>query len=365
MSRRRWIVGCCIALLAVHCGHGQHGAGGASEARQCQGVRPPGNTGKGFFTRGSTIYDANGCPFIPMGFNALVYWQTDRAAQLASIDPIASQGANTVRIVTQSAGEFGWNANPGTHRELVARLDARGLVSVLEMHDATCGRSIAAVFDYWRSDAMLQLARDYERSLWINLANEHDFATPEAWRDTYVDEIRALRALGVKNTVVLDMGMACGQDPRGVPLHGRELVAGDPQHNVVFSIHMYDRWRSSPCTACTGVVAGPQFHPVHDLARMADAGVPILVGEFGWDTPASEDVPYDARELIATAARHRFGWAFWAWFDRREVPHLGIVTELDQPTRLTPAGQFIVPYLRTHARRATHLRAATRAPPGG
>jgi hypothetical protein len=338
----------------MHCGHGQHGS--ASSAPDCEGVRPAGNTGKGFFTAGSSIYDANGCPFIPMGFNALVFWQLDRPAQLASIDVIASQGANAVRIITQSAGEFGWNASPDTQRELVARLDARGLVSVLEMHDATCGRSISGVFDYWKSDAMLRLARDYERSLWINLANEHDFATQQAWRDTYLDEIKALRARGVKNTVVLDTGAACGQDPRGIPLHGRELVAGDPQHNIVFSIHMYDHWRGAPCTDCAAPVAGPQFHPARDLSRVAEAGVPIMIGEFGWDTPASEDVPYDARELIASAARHRLGWAFWAWFDRREVPHLGIVTDLGRPTLLTPAGRFIVPYLRAHARKATHLQ---------
>jgi hypothetical protein len=69
MNRRRSVVGCCIALLAVHCGHGQHGGGATSAAPHCEGVRPPGTTGKGFFTKGSTIYDGNGCPFIPMGFS--------------------------------------------------------------------------------------------------------------------------------------------------------------------------------------------------------------------------------------------------------------------------------------------------------
>src|SRR4051794_11262256 len=101
VSRRRFLVACCITLLGAECGHGQHGGGSSSADRECTGVRPPGNTGNGFFTHASTIYDANGCPFIPMGFNALVYWQEDRAAQVASIDVIASQGANAVRIVTQ------------------------------------------------------------------------------------------------------------------------------------------------------------------------------------------------------------------------------------------------------------------------
>jgi mannan endo-1,4-beta-mannosidase len=363
MNRRHLVLGSCAALLALSCGHRHVSGSPSTEARRdCSGVRPPGNTGKGLFTDRNTIYDANGCPFIPMGFNALVFWQADPPAQLASIDAMASQGANTVRIVTQSAGQFGWNANPGTQRELIARLDARGLVSVLEMHDATCDRSVSGVFEYWRSDAMRQLARDYERSLWINLANEHDFASQRAWRDSYLAEIRALRGLGVKNTVVLDMGKACGQDPRGVERYGRDLVDGDPQHNVVFSIHMYDHWRSLPCTGCAPATDGSQFDPIGDLERVANAGLPIMIGEFGWDTPASEDVPYDAHALVATAARQALGWTFWAWFDRREVPHLGIVTDLAKPTELTPAGRFIVPYLREHARKATHLSTPTQAP---
>jgi hypothetical protein len=80
-----------------------------------------------------------------------------------------------------------------------------------------------------------------------------------------------------------------------------------------------------------------------------------MIGEFGWDSPKSEDVPYDAKSLVATAARHGMGWTFWAWFDQLSVPHLGIVTSMASPTRLTTAGKFIVPYLRAHAGKATHL----------
>jgi hypothetical protein len=241
MKRRMLAFGFVVVWLVASCRLAQRSSLPRNGARTCGGVRPAGNTGKGLFTSGKTIYDANGCPFIPMGFNALVFWQTDARLQLRSIEAMAAQGANIVRIITQTAGQFGWNADPATQRDLVGRLERRALVSVLEMHDATCDQSINGILDYWKSNSMLQLAKDYERSMWINVANEHNFGTPEAWRDTYLEEIRELRGLGVKNTIVLDMGMAGGARPATQPgvldSHVRQVA-----QSAVYRLRPERRW---------------------------------------------------------------------------------------------------------------------------
>ena len=72
--------------------------------------RPSGNTGKGFFTIGHKIYDANGEEFIPRGVNAEHWGGNDGdALHRAAIPYIKKSGANAVRIVFGEDTGDGWN----------------------------------------------------------------------------------------------------------------------------------------------------------------------------------------------------------------------------------------------------------------
>ncbi|MDY7106252.1 MAG: cellulase family glycosylhydrolase [Actinomycetota bacterium] len=325
----------------------------------CDGERPEGNDGAGFFVDTGAIYDPNGCEFVPMGFNGAVFWNVTVGGSkgahgdlhTASLADMSAAGANTVRINSQTAGAFGWNANPGTQRELVQAAVDADLVPILEMHDATCSNgSIDAVLDYWTTPEMVALAQDFDDSLWINLANEHTFSSPEEWRDTYRATITELRSLGVTNPIVLDSGANCGQNPESFLLYGQDVLESDPMHNVILSIHMYGFWR-------TGPGSGEGFTPPNEvgeqLAALRDTGVPIIIGEFGWDEPAADDVPYDAATVVETAQDLGIGWTYWAWYT--DTANHRAVTGLDQPGSPTAAGSYLLPYLEANAAKATNL----------
>jgi hypothetical protein len=317
-----------------------------------QETRPPGNTGTGFFTKNGRIYDPGGTEFIPIGLNAAVYWDPGTATckRNSMSNNLPASGANTVRIVTQTQGAFGWNANPTDQRDLVNRSVQGSMVPMLEMHDATCDNdAFTTIVNYWRSAAMVQLCQDFERYMWVNIANEHDFDTPEAWRDGYINAIQQLRAAGIRNLIVVDAGRNCGQNPTMITQYGQAVINADPQHNVLFSVHMYQFWRTNDKTF-TGWV--PPYRVEVDLPAIKNAGLPIIVGEFGWN---SVNENYTAQTLINICDQHNIGWYFWSEYDQASKPHYSIIVDICgniSAGNRTPAGNFIIPYMQSNAVRA-------------
>ncbi len=312
--------------------------------------RPAGNTGTGFFVKQGKIYDANGVEFIPMGYNSTVFWGGKGDCKKDNLQhTIPSTGANAVRLVTVTENQgntWSWSANASVQRELVQLCVDNKIVPMLEMHDATCGDDIQPVFDYWLSDSMVQLCKDFEKYLIVNIANEHNFATPEDWRDDYISFIGQLRDKGVNNLIAVDAGKTCGQNPEGVLQYGQSILDGDPQNNVLLTIHFYGYWR-------TDTPESWQFRVQDELQTMRDSNLPVVVGEFGWDTPDGGTVPYDPRLVISTCENLGIGWYFWSFFDGTDKPFYNIITGVcngyaDQ-NDLTDAGKYIVPYLQSNA----------------
>ena len=314
---------------------------------QAQETRPPQNTGTGFFVKNGKIYDPTGVEFVPMGCNSSVYWAGNGECKKFNLsNNIPAAGANAVRIVSQTNGAFGWNANPVEQRDLVDRAVQAEIVPMLEMHDATCdANAFQTIVTYWRSAAMVQLCQDYEQYMWVNIANEHNFSTFEQWRDNYITAIQQIRSSGIKNLIVVDGGMNCGQNPQMIMQYAQQVLNADPQRNVVFSVHMYQYWRTNDKTF-TGWT--PPYRVEVDLPALKNAGIPVIVGEFGW---GGGSVNYNAQTLINVCNQNKIGWYFWAWYDGPTVPHYGILTDVcaTDINNRTAAGNFIIPYWQSNA----------------
>ncbi|NEQ65488.1 MAG: glycoside hydrolase family 5 protein [Symploca sp. SIO2D2] len=327
------------------------------------------NTGKGFFVKDGRIFDPNGVEFIPMGCNAAVFWDGRGDCKLRSLSEyIPNAGANTVRLVTLTPPEFNeanawaWNASHRMHQEMVRRCVESGLVPMLEMHDATCrDPHFDAIAAYWKSPETVQLCKDYEEHLFINLANEHDFPTAEDWRDEYSKLIGDLRALGVRNPIVLDASGTCGQDPDVIKLYGREVLESDPERNVIFSVHMYIRWRTE---IPERVPDGWRFiHSVEqEIAWFRENAFPLIIGEFGWHEPMDpgNSVGFRGDLVIETLEKHGYGWYFWSWNEElypKDQYYCMVKNPCSDgsPETLTPAGEYIIPYWKAKAKRASHF----------
>jgi chitodextrinase len=315
--------------------------------------RPAYNTGKGFFVKNAKLYDANGNGFIPIGYNGTVFWQSEEC-QKNSLDDIARTGANTVRLVQVIPAErnnWSWGSRTENHRALVASSVANKLVPMLEFHDATCGslyendpegpaKSLKPIVDYWVSPAMVQLCKDYEKELMVNIANE--WGSREnlvEWKNAYKTSIARMRQAGIKNLIVIDAGGNCGQYPDGVITYAQEIIDSDPEKNVLFSIHMYAFWYSGTTNA-----AGWRFQVEAKLQEFKTKNIPIMIGEFGWE--GTPDVSYDPRVVMAKAAELEMGWLFWSWFDQPQNVYYNVVKDgcigYNSDADLTVAGNNIV-----------------------
>lgn len=246
-----------------------------------------------YFVRDGVLHDRCGEPVVLRGVNHPTLY-VDRAG--AAFAEIAKTGANSVRIF--------WAAGHGipiTASEPALQNAVRHhMLPILELHDSTCTWALDPIVSYWTSPEALALLTKYQSQLIINIANEASAPDASTFRDGYASIIRTLRRAGIHVPLMID-GAACGRDYHTLLEQGPALLAADPDHNLVFSAHLYD-----PLTQA-------QLAAIFDAfvrARLA-----FVVGEFANKQPPGCGAPLDYRSLIAEAHRYDIGWLAWSWGD--------------------------------------------------
>jgi len=122
------------------------------------------------------------------------------------------------------------------------------MVPMVEQHDGTCegaAESLEFIIDVWTDPQNVAWLNEFEEYVILNIANEwgpseRNQSGRQYWRDAYKEAVTCIRDAGINNMLVID-SPDYGQGPRGMEVYGRELLDHDPQHNIVFSIHMYGR----------------------------------------------------------------------------------------------------------------------------
>ena len=266
-------------------------------------IRPEGVESTGFFVSGGRLFDALGNDFVMRGVNNPLAWFLNRTTgALAWTEQIASTGANTVRLVWETDVP---SANIPLLREAIQRTVELGMIPMVELHDVTGGRDIdepARMARYYtETDAVRQILLDYEDYLLVNIANEWDGGS-DIYVEAYTRAIQTLRGAGINHTLVIDAN-GYGQNANTVITQGPTLLGIDPQHNLLFSTHMYQSFRNAETIRDT-------------LQRAADAQIPFIVGEFGFqhgEDQQGNPIPIPFQVLLDEAERHGFGYLAWSW----------------------------------------------------
>jgi len=298
---------------------------------------------QGWHVGGGKLLDANGRPFQFRGVNLTHAWTPTRS--LAELPAIAATGANGVRIAL-GAGCGGFRRTPPEEvRALIDAAKAQKLAIILEVHDATSlgSRPDACpqikIVDYWKSIA--RLLEGQERYVIINIANEPRGGTDEqAWIGETIGAVQAMRAAGFRHLLMVD-APGWGQDENHVMRdNAANVLAADPLHQIVFSIHMYgvyDRGRK-----VTDYIA--HFH---------DAGLTLVVGEFG---NMFRGTPIPVTIVIADSIAHASGYLAWSWSGNGGPDgHLDLVERAD-PTKPTAWGRIVLPTLKDAAKASIYDR---------
>lgn len=272
-----------------------------------------------FTTRSFQLIDATGHPFVIVGMNNPHAWFAERA--YLALDDIAATRANTVRVVWDTKGQA------DQLERILSRCVALKMVPMVELHDVTGSSSAQRLLDmagyYTRGDIKAVLMR-HQRHLLINIANEwgsHEVTTRH-WQESYRAAITVLRNAGFKTTLVID-APSWGQNIQPILEGGSELMAHDPLHNILFSVHMYGSWNNA--------------HDIVDkLTAAKEAGLPLIVGEFGYnhnDGNNNLGCKADHRTILETCHRLGYGYIPWSWTgNNEENAWLDIVDSRDWKT---------------------------------
>ncbi|MGE3821208.1 MAG: cellulase family glycosylhydrolase, partial [Isosphaeraceae bacterium] len=285
----------------------------AMEDRLLLTARPPYNTGTGFFVIGNQIYDANGNPFIMKGVNLTQSWMGPMNG-FNALPEVAKSGANAVRMVFATYDNVA--TDPVARGNAVREAIANGLVPVVEEHSVGLSQDPSAidhVVDIWLQPGNVEWLKKYERYVILNIANEWGPET-EVWATAYESAVQRIREAGINCAIMVDSGLG-GQSADTILNYATRVQQSDPQHNVIFSIHMYWYWVTEERPWLVGVWGGGVPWDVRtELTDAVNLGIPLVIGEFAWQGPNYSAAGYDTRLAMQAFDDLGIGWLAWGWY---------------------------------------------------
>jgi lysophospholipase L1-like esterase/thiol-disulfide isomerase/thioredoxin len=260
---------------------------------------PDGTTMK---TGGKYVYDACGQKMILRGVNQMTCWTdwigTPRDG-MPMFSEIAKTGANAVRIV--------WIYTENTTVDELDRAITNaanyGMIPMIEIHNQTCNWSTDAmteVLNWWTKPEVVALIKKHQKYLMVNFANEMGTGgtTAESFKAEYSRVISAMRVSGIHTPIVIDSS-SCGQDESMIMQTAQSLVASDPDHNLVFSLHIY--WTDQNI-----------FRIVKAMTDANSLNIPMIIGEFA-NKSVDCSTPILYKDIIKQSEILQIGYFPWSW----------------------------------------------------
>lgn len=293
----------------------------AAQARPAQ----PDIAATGLHISDGRLLEGNGNDFVMRGVNHAHTWYPGETQSLADIKAF---GANTVRVVLSDGHR--WTENgPEEVAGIVDDCKTNRLICVLEVHDTTgYGEDAEAgtldqAADYWVG--LKDVLAGQEDYVIINIGNEPWGNTdPAGWTAPTTAAVQKLRDAGFAHTIMVD-APNWGQDWEGVMRANAQAVYdADTTGNLIFSIHMYSVYNTAEAVT-------------DYLNAFVDAGLPLLIGEFGG--PADQYGDPDEDTMMATAEQLGLGYLAWSWSGNTD-PILDLAIDFD-PNRLSSWGERV------------------------
>lgn len=253
-------------------------------------------THNGMYVDGCSLRRSDGTPIVLRGINHAHTWY--RSEDEVAFDAIADTEANCIRVVL-SNGVL-WDKDEASEvRKVLELAKEKDMIAILEVHDGTGDNSlytIQGITDYWIDIADV-LAGTEEYCI-VNIANEWVGSwNSNIWKKGYIDSISKIREAGIGNVLMVDSA-GWGQYGRSIRANGLEVFEADPNHNTMFSIHMY------------GMSGRYNWLIRYNLEGVTDQNLCVCVGEFGY-THSDGDVKEDY--LMEYCYDNEIGTIAWSW----------------------------------------------------
>jgi mannan endo-1,4-beta-mannosidase len=259
------------------------------------------------YVNGRSLYTPCGDQILLRGVNKMIIYTGDLALRKQSFAEIRKTGANCTRIV--------WLANPtdqvdatpaGLDRNIQDCID-NGMIPMVELHDATGDWSmLQQMADYWVSPEVVSVVKKHEKYMLLNIGNEvgNETVTNEQFKAGYITAVTKIRTAGIHCPIVIDAA-EWGKNLDMLIATGKDIIDADPDHNLIFSVHMY--WAVSE--------GADEAFITSKLTAAYDANIPLIVGEFTYKFNMDKVCEYvcNYQTIIKDCQNLGFGWLAWEW----------------------------------------------------
>jgi len=260
-----------------------------------------------FSVQNEKILAPDGQEFIIKGANVNgPHWPWNRAT-LQDIDLITNVwNFNTIRVNCFPSLAHIFPNNNVNLDQIVSAFTSRKVVVQIENHDFTGKYPNAAELEILKN-WWVDLANRFKNNsyVWFNIMNEpgNEPNVDERWKNTHDYVVKAIRATGAQNIIVLDehgfgqgSGMKNGAAGSGILTYADYFTQN--YQNICFSVHLYSTW----------IYGQPQLETLFAAAKQRNFSVHI--GEFGTANGYSKGV---ARDLFNIILNQKIGNIFWQW----------------------------------------------------
>lgn len=259
------------------------------------------------FINGRFLYTPCGEKVILRGVNKMIIFTDNVELRKQTYSEIRKTGANCIRIVWLAHPTEQVDATPaGLDRNIQDCID-NNIIPMVELHDATGEWSMLPdMVDYWVSPEVVSVVKKHEKYLIINIGNEigNELVTNEQFKSGYITAVNRIRAAGIHTPLVIDAA-EWGKNLDMLVSTGQEIINADPDHNVIFSVHMY--WAISD--------GADAAYILNKLKESVDANIPLIVGEFTYKFNLGTVCEYDCdyQSILKDCNDMELGWLAWEW----------------------------------------------------
>lgn len=306
----------------------------------------------GFHTDGVRLLDANGKEFLMRGYNYSYAWQKDLWG--AAFSTAKKYKCNALRIqLSDGQKSLGGYCDANQVSSLIKSCKDNRFIGVFNVQDTGGGNDANVLLhaaDYWVGIKNAVIGQ--EKYCIVNIGNEW-MGSPgrdcngewgdyqeNLWSDTYIEAVRRIRSVGIKNTLMIDCN-GYGQYADIIWKEGQRILDEDKKYfkdgkpNIIFSIHFYEK-------ACYwDYEKGVGSRVAHSIDKALSIGAPVCIGEYAYSRK-SEEWKMDWKTIQDYSKTMNIGYLGWSFTGNGDAESQGLDMFNSDGSQMYKNGECII-----------------------